>query len=659
MALLLLDGRANVGFGLDCVTGYSQIFSPSAWRAYGEFKPHDNYTLPANTSITISIDNDTSTSSSETGKSFDIGLLLRDLWSDIFLGQIIAALVVVLFLAVFLLREWIVQNARPGVFEDGGEEPGEDILAQAPLGPPPPIEPPVQQGAHALRELDVAGLRERDEVVRVQARLNRRAGDQLPVVRLPRRFVPAGDDAVDVDDGHALAAPAPTPAPIDIAIAAPDVAIQPPQLTRKLTGPDDMLPVQESKRRRAFTDDEAEMASDQRDRVFRGFQAQNETFGHPLFPPNTENIQVEDNTSGKGKGVEIAQNSATASSSSVNVSPGFQFTFNPTPAENAKRPVTTPSLSSSSRATSSHSIEIVDRPPVTSSFTFQVPDVPSTPQTQVESLFRRPVPVKPWNDRIGVPIDNEASAPEPTPSESDNSSASVAPSLSSQQEEPHPSAFSKGQKPTMTGRLPVYDPVFQPLASPSLASGSSSGQLRRPPLPPTTPIDELPPPSPRPSHARASPLPSSSLSAQGEAGPSRSPLRDATTVPTPDQGLAIYRAPEELETPSGYFSASDTDAPHFGPRFEDDMDIVVDDLSEDGDLNADADDWVDEDSDDEHPPLLEDVPDALLAEGQAGAGAGGGIAEDEGAENAVDMEGVDDDMDGALEGTSASHFILT
>jgi hypothetical protein len=39
--------------------------------------------------------------------------------ADIFAGQIIATLIVLVFIAVFLLREWISQNARPGVFEEG------------------------------------------------------------------------------------------------------------------------------------------------------------------------------------------------------------------------------------------------------------------------------------------------------------------------------------------------------------------------------------------------------------------------------------------------------------------------------------------------------------------------------------------------------------
>ncbi|KAJ6568247.1 hypothetical protein DFH09DRAFT_1261311 [Mycena vulgaris] len=64
--------------------------------------------------------------------------LWLSLSSDIFTGQIIASLVVLTFVAVFLLREWISQNARPGVFEDDDPEP-----IPAPLPPPQQLlEPP-------------------------------------------------------------------------------------------------------------------------------------------------------------------------------------------------------------------------------------------------------------------------------------------------------------------------------------------------------------------------------------------------------------------------------------------------------------------------------------------------------------------------------------
>ncbi|CAE6382190.1 unnamed protein product [Rhizoctonia solani] len=59
--------------------------------------------------------------------------LPQDLGADIFKGQIITIAVVIVFLTIFLLREWIIQNARPGVF--GDEEP-EAVAAAPDLVPP-------------------------------------------------------------------------------------------------------------------------------------------------------------------------------------------------------------------------------------------------------------------------------------------------------------------------------------------------------------------------------------------------------------------------------------------------------------------------------------------------------------------------------------------
>ncbi|KAF8518939.1 hypothetical protein BU17DRAFT_48138, partial [Hysterangium stoloniferum] len=69
---------------------------------------------------------------------------LRTLPADIFTGQIIASLIVLAFLAVFLLREWIQQNARPGVFDDAPvavvEAPA--VVDPQPRAEPPPVQPP-------------------------------------------------------------------------------------------------------------------------------------------------------------------------------------------------------------------------------------------------------------------------------------------------------------------------------------------------------------------------------------------------------------------------------------------------------------------------------------------------------------------------------------
>lgn len=75
----------------------------------------------------------------------------KTLAADIFLGQIIASLIVLTFVAVFLLREWVSQNARPGVFEDVDVPPQPDDPPPEPNPdhphdpneqPPPPIAPP-------------------------------------------------------------------------------------------------------------------------------------------------------------------------------------------------------------------------------------------------------------------------------------------------------------------------------------------------------------------------------------------------------------------------------------------------------------------------------------------------------------------------------------
>lgn len=68
--------------------------------------------------------------------------LWLSLSSDIFTGQIIASFIVLTFVAIFLLREWIAQNARPGVFED--EEPP-PILDEMPAPPPPAPAPPAEE----------------------------------------------------------------------------------------------------------------------------------------------------------------------------------------------------------------------------------------------------------------------------------------------------------------------------------------------------------------------------------------------------------------------------------------------------------------------------------------------------------------------------------
>jgi hypothetical protein len=81
------------------------------------------YNLTSRSQFNSTATNTTRPSSNETEASTWSALLapplLRSVSADIFTGQIIATLIVLVFIAVFLLREWISQNARPGVFEEG------------------------------------------------------------------------------------------------------------------------------------------------------------------------------------------------------------------------------------------------------------------------------------------------------------------------------------------------------------------------------------------------------------------------------------------------------------------------------------------------------------------------------------------------------------
>ena len=113
-------------------------------------------------------------------------------------------------------------------------------------------------------------------------------------------------------------------------------------------------------------------------------------------------------------------------------------------------------------------------------------------------------------------------------------------------------------------KLPAKDPVFLKKQTEGGGAVSPSPTTsvhtpRRPPLPPTTPNDELPPPSPRPSHARPSPLPRVGFPSRA-IDPASSPFQNVASASTStNTGVgAIYRAPEDLAVPSSsYFPPSD------------------------------------------------------------------------------------------------------
>ncbi|PIL24929.1 hypothetical protein GSI_12816 [Ganoderma sinense ZZ0214-1] len=106
-------------------------------------------TVPNSSTVNATSTNTTDAQPSSSPSLFSHPLY-RTISSDIFSGQIIASIIVLTFVAIFLLREWITQNARPGVFEDGdaGVEPVADALPPLPELPQP--QPPVHLAPPAL-----------------------------------------------------------------------------------------------------------------------------------------------------------------------------------------------------------------------------------------------------------------------------------------------------------------------------------------------------------------------------------------------------------------------------------------------------------------------------------------------------------------------------
>ena len=140
----------------------SSSTSPSSFFFYNlTSRPRFNSTA-TNTTLYRS-SNDTESSTLD---GFLAHPLIRSVSADIFTGQIIATLIVLVFIAVFLLREWISQNARPGVFEEGD----------------PAAEPEAEQE----RERQQQRLREQARAIIEQREIHLRRRQQAEVERLPR-----------------------------------------------------------------------------------------------------------------------------------------------------------------------------------------------------------------------------------------------------------------------------------------------------------------------------------------------------------------------------------------------------------------------------------------------------------------------------------------
>ncbi|KAG0698227.1 hypothetical protein DFH29DRAFT_834916 [Suillus ampliporus] len=142
---------------------YFTMGESTAWWISGRGRPYADFfgingpTAPSNGSFT------------SLGLPFNATLYqrisTRPFWSmlsaDIFVGQIIASLIVLIFVAIFLLREWISQNARPGVFEDedGGvihPPPQPADLPAAGVEEPANVQIPEENGHFARRALQEA-----------------------------------------------------------------------------------------------------------------------------------------------------------------------------------------------------------------------------------------------------------------------------------------------------------------------------------------------------------------------------------------------------------------------------------------------------------------------------------------------------------------------
>ncbi|CAE6474360.1 unnamed protein product [Rhizoctonia solani] len=95
-------------------------------------------------------------------------ILPQDLGADIFKGQIITIAVVIVFLTIFLLREWIIQNARPGVFGDDEVPEAAAVVPDPVPAQEPMAEPraPIQEQQMALQEaLEAAEMLVQQELI--------------------------------------------------------------------------------------------------------------------------------------------------------------------------------------------------------------------------------------------------------------------------------------------------------------------------------------------------------------------------------------------------------------------------------------------------------------------------------------------------------------
>lgn len=148
LEVLLLDGRGSVSFNLPVGNGIriscGRLYS-AYWVVGKEIPIRPPPPLPPinSTDAEPPIENVTSNPSGFFEHTLS-NVFPHDLGADIFKGQVITIAVVIVFLTIFLLREWIIQNARPGVFGDEDIPEAAAVLegppANANIAPQPIIE---------------------------------------------------------------------------------------------------------------------------------------------------------------------------------------------------------------------------------------------------------------------------------------------------------------------------------------------------------------------------------------------------------------------------------------------------------------------------------------------------------------------------------------
>lgn len=177
---VLHNGRLDVRLLL--ILTHVRIHVPcnSAWWISNRPRPFTtllvsdglNSTVQVNATSPGGLNSSESANTTFSAVSFISHPIVRAISADIVAGQIIATVIVIAFVAVFLLREWISQNARPGVFDDvDPAAPPADEGAQA-----IPIQQPVPDDLQAQMEnlrLRAEDLHAQAEALRIRVRANR------------------------------------------------------------------------------------------------------------------------------------------------------------------------------------------------------------------------------------------------------------------------------------------------------------------------------------------------------------------------------------------------------------------------------------------------------------------------------------------------------